>query len=710
MHKYMSKFFLSLLLILVFALPARAGVQEGVTYLKTAIQDDWVIMALSAAGQNPSAESLQTFSGSVATDYAKRILALVAADQNPKTFTGADLVTGLQDMAAAGQIGEAALLNDDAWGILALRSAGVPTSNSIIIGAKNYLLSHQNSDGGWSWGVGFDSDTNDTAAVIMALMEAGTSSSAPAITSAVAYLQLTQEDDGGWAYEPIWDSDAGSTSWVITALNKLGQSDSAWAKGDATPQSFLLTLQTGDGSFKWVASDSTGSASMTAFSVIALSGQSFPVKVITSKYVDLILSSSASVLQGVLGQELQYTVTVVNQGPNTARNVGVVKLAGDFNNATVSVDAGTYYADTGVWLLDSLGVNETRQAVVTITLPQLDKFNWQIAVSSDETEQDANNNIIPMSVTVVEPVPVKVIPPPASGGGGGSFIPRHVDLVLSSSASVLQGVLGQELQYTVTVINQGPNTARNVGVVKLAGDFNNATISVDAGIYYADNSVWRITTLAVNETQQAVVTITLPQLDNFNWNIAVSSDETEQDVSNNTTPMSVTVVEPGVEIAPLDSLTGVGQVLGEFTVSCDLPDSAGSPNALFIGYVLKPTEGGEVWYYDPVSLKRYCLSDAKIAFRALEVFGLGITNEDLAKIPVAGEEVKLENKKIVDRLKGRILLQVESLGEAWYVDPTTGQRHYLQNGVEALNILTSLARITPAKQIFPISVGELLSK
>ena len=43
-----------------------------------------------------------------------------------------------------------------------------------------------------------------------------------------------------------------------------------------------------------------------------------------------------------------------------------------------------------------------------------------------------------------------------------------------------------------------------------------------------------------------------------------------------------------------------------------------------------------------------------------------------------------------NRLKGKILLQVESRGEAWYVEPKTGERCYMANGDEAYNIMRNL--------------------
>ncbi len=45
------------------------------------------------------------------------------------------------------------------------------------------------------------------------------------------------------------------------------------------------------------------------------------------------------------------------------------------------------------------------------------------------------------------------------------------------------------------------------------------------------------------------------------------------------------------------------------------------------------------------------------------------------------------NEKLIERLKGRILLQVEENGEAWYIDPETSQRFYLKDGNSAYNLL-----------------------
>jgi len=46
---------------------------------------------------------------------------------------------------------------------------------------------------------------------------------------------------------------------------------------------------------------------------------------------------------------------------------------------------------------------------------------------------------------------------------------------------------------------------------------------------------------------------------------------------------------------------------------------------------------------------------------------------------------------LVNKLKGRILLQVESKGEAWYLNPDDGKRYYMKNGNDAFWIMKYLS-------------------
>jgi hypothetical protein len=160
------------------------------------------------------------------------------------------------------------------------------------------------------------------------------------------------------------------------------------------------------------------------------------------------------------------------------------------------------------------------------------------------------------------------------------------------------------------------------------------------------------------------------------------------------------------------------------------------------GYILLQTESrGEAWYVYNANSKRYYLADGNAAYQAMRKLGLGITTADLSKIPIGirsdiggfdtdadGLANQLEeaigtdpnnsdtdgdgyqdsnelnngfnpsgdgklgyDSKFANRLKGKILLQTESKGEAWYINPKDGRRYYLANGESAYQIMRLLS-------------------
>ena len=165
----------------------------------------WAVMAIAAAGEDPNSwqvgsnptivDYLATNAGSAssANDYSRMILAIAAASEDPTNFGGRNFLSLLEATYDGSQIGDSSLLNDDFWGIMALVAAGEDPASAIIQDSVSFILTNQNGDGGWSWGVGQASDVDDTAAAIMALIAAGQ----PVGADALAYIKSTQMDNGG---------------------------------------------------------------------------------------------------------------------------------------------------------------------------------------------------------------------------------------------------------------------------------------------------------------------------------------------------------------------------------------------------------------------------------------------------------------------------------------------------------------------------------
>ena len=177
--------------------------------------------------------------------------------------------------------------------------------------------------------------------------------------------------------------------------------------------------------------------------------------------------------------------------------------------------------------------------------------------------------------------------------------------------------------------------------------------------------------------------------------------------------------------------------------------------------VLQTERHGEAWYIYPKDGLRYYLRNGEVAYKVMRFLGDGIKNIDIAKIPVGtesrfkdldsdtdglsdkmeeglktnpkifdtdgdgvgdGDEVLKNNtnpfgtgklvydKKIIDKSRGKILLQVESRGEAWYVNPSDNKRYYMKDGSSAYQIMKFLSLGILNKNIDQMPIGTLMGK
>jgi hypothetical protein len=124
--------------------------------------------------------------------------------------------------------------------------------------------------------------------------------------------------------------------------------------------------------------------------------------------------------------------------------------------------------------------------------------------------------------------------------------------------------------------------------------------------------------------------------------------------------------------------------------------------------VLAFEERGEAWYIDPVLLKRPFLGRPDDALQIMRSYGLGITRTDLEKIPEIDSSMT-GDLALRRRLSGRILLQVQEHGEAWYVEPVSLRRVYLGRPTDAFRVMSSYGLGISSSNLNRIAMAEAVS-
>lgn len=109
------------------------------------------------------------------------------------------------------------------------------------------------------------------------------------------------------------------------------------------------------------------------------------------------------------------------------------------------------------------------------------------------------------------------------------------------------------------------------------------------------------------------------------------------------------------------------------------------------GRILLNVEGnGEAWYVYPVNGQRYYLGRPNDAFNIMRSLGLGISEENFQKIAPAGFSDSGDSN-LARQLSGRIILEVEKNGEAWYINPVDLKKYYLGRPADAFKIMRELS-------------------
>jgi len=236
---------------------------------------------------------------------------------------------------------------------------------------------------------------------------------------------------------------------------------------------------------------------------------------------DLGITKSVSNAAPHVGDQIIYTLTVVNSGPNASTGAVVNDvLPAGLAYVSSSASVGTYSAISGVWTIGSLAVSATATLTITANVtaaavPGIPITNTA-AVIGNEVDPMLSDNTSSVTVT-----------PLAS-----------TDLAIAKTAPAGPYQVGAQVSYTITVVNNGPDAATAVAVSDaLPAQLSLVSSSASVGSY--SGSAWTIGSLASGASATLTITASVNAIGSILNVASVTGAEFDPDTSNNTAQAAI---------------------------------------------------------------------------------------------------------------------------------------------------------------------------
>jgi len=234
---------------------------------------------------------------------------------------------------------------------------------------------------------------------------------------------------------------------------------------------------------------------------------------------DLTLSQIVSNPTPNVGDFITYTITLTNNGPDTATNVSVSDLLpGGLTFASAIPSQGSYDSATGLWSAGTVAIGVPQTLVITATVVSPNSStNTATIVHSDQTDPNSGNNSSSATVT-----------------------PQQADLSITKTVSNPTPNINDVISYTITLTNNGPSSnATNVTVQDIlpAGlSFVSATLSL--GTYNPGTGVWTVGNVATSSPETLLIQARVSNQTTTNTATISHSDQTDPTPGNNSASVS----------------------------------------------------------------------------------------------------------------------------------------------------------------------------
>ena len=228
---------------------------------------------------------------------------------------------------------------------------------------------------------------------------------------------------------------------------------------------------------------------------------------------DLIITKSVNCTNCIVGDYVEWNITVVNIGPSIASDVIVKDIMPkglELVNYIVSV--GNFNEVISEWSIGTLD-KDASASLVLVTKVLIDGTIVNIATVNTTTPENNYTNNVVNNTTNADPI---------------------CDLVIVKYVNASEVYIGDIIKWTIIVTNNGPSEAKNV---KVSDNLPDGLIFVSykssQGKYNDDTGIWTVGKLASGSSARLTIVTNTSKVGNITNPVSVSTTTPESNESNN---------------------------------------------------------------------------------------------------------------------------------------------------------------------------------
>ena len=257
---------------------------------------------------------------------------------------------------------------------------------------------------------------------------------------------------------------------------------------------------------------------------------------------DLEIIKKVNQTEPKFGDLVEWTIIVVNNGPDTANNVIVNDILPKSLIYVEDDSEGKYDSKKGIWNITTLEVDEEISLMIITKINGTGVLTNYVNVTANEYDHDLTNNEYGEDVEVPRSADVRIIKLV------NNTSPNYADLI----------------KWTVIAYNNGPDEASNVIInEKIPEGLILINVTATEGVF--ENFTWSIDLLEKDKLQTLELICKVNKTDNITNIVSIKVDEYDSNTTNNDANNTIEV-PPAIDIEVNINVNDKNPLFGESIV------------------------------------------------------------------------------------------------------------------------------------------------